>query len=112
MAYEIRVSTYCFFNSIGRLDVYERQPPPFRHNCLHDLESAWWIGLWMTYVFAPILPYKQDVDNFLELFPPPYIKATRPSGIAHLLIQSSLIKTRLAPEQNKLNFWRHACMAI
>jgi hypothetical protein len=26
---------------------------PFRHNALHDIESAWWVGVWMLFVYKP-----------------------------------------------------------
>jgi Fungal protein kinase len=48
-------------------------PQYFRHsniNCLHDLESTWWIAIWLTFVFAPNAPSEQDIRNFHALFPP------------------------------------------
>lgn len=32
----------------------QRRPDtPFRYNALHDIESTWWLGIWMLYFFQP-----------------------------------------------------------
>jgi hypothetical protein len=33
--------------SFGRIET------PFRYNALHDIESTWWLGVWMMYFFKP-----------------------------------------------------------
>ena len=29
------------------------KPLPFHYNAIHDIESAWWIGLWMLFFYKP-----------------------------------------------------------
>ena len=29
------------------------EPAPFHYNAIHDIESAWWIGLWMLFFHKP-----------------------------------------------------------
>jgi hypothetical protein len=107
MASEVRTSEYLFksnlpqFNELG--DMVDIFLPPFRHNCLHDLESAWWIGLWTTYVFAPDAPSAEDVTRFKLVFPPSYIQTQRTDAGATLLISSSWGR-ELRPAQNGLVF--------
>ena len=85
--------------------------PLFQHNCLHDLESTWWIGLWTTYVFAPEVPSEQDVYNFHRIFPAPLTpNPLRTSPAAPSLIHSQLLE-ETRPRQNELvfnamNIWR------
>jgi hypothetical protein len=107
MAIEVRASGYAFQNPAPRFNEL-RKPvyftlPPFRHNCLHDLESAWWIGLWTTYVFAPDAPSAEDATRFQEVFPPSYIQTRRTDARASLLISRSW-EPGLRPQQNGLVF--------
>ena len=48
--------------------------PAWKHNALHDLESVWWIAVWVIYVFrnepSNVMPNSQDSQRFGELFPP------------------------------------------
>ena len=108
MAIEVRGSRFFFPDRAPRFDeqgmmVDPPGLPPFQHNCLHDLESAWWIGLWTTYVFAPNAPSAQDIAHFEELFPPPLTQKLRTSTGAHFLISEPL-PPALRPQQNELVF--------
>jgi hypothetical protein len=108
MALEVHESGYLFPSNTPRFDaqgqVMDPPPlPPFRYNYLHDLESAWWIGLWTTYVFAPNTPSAQDVTHFEELFPPPHTQRMRTSGRSYFLISDPLA-SELCPQQNELVF--------
>jgi len=109
MAVEVRESRYLFYPPASE-DPSRRILSPFRHNCLHDLESTWWIALWTTYVFAPSAPSEQDVIYFHQLFPPLHVQGLRTS-IGHLIIQGSELLD-IRPEQNKPIFdavyrWRY-----
>ncbi|KAF9512938.1 hypothetical protein BS47DRAFT_1362840 [Hydnum rufescens UP504] len=101
MASEVRESKYLFRNPTGRKLSDIKKPPPFQHNRLHDLESTWWIGLWTTYVFAPIVPSEEDVIHFQQLFPPPHVSAPRTSPLALSLIHGDTMAD-FAPQQNNL----------
>jgi hypothetical protein len=109
MAVEVRESIYLFHPPDSE-DPSELILPPFRHNCLHDLESAWWVALWATYVFAPIVQSEQDISYFHQLFPPLHIQGLRTSIGNTLMLGPALLKIR--PEKNKPIFdamyrWRH-----
>ena len=108
MALEVREACYLFPDRTPQFDAQGkviRPPrlPPFRYNYLHDLESAWWIGSWATYVFAPNAPSARDVTHFEELFPPPLSQKMRTSGRSHFLISDPL-EPELHPQQNELVF--------
>ena len=48
-------------------------PRPHGVDALHDLESVWWIAVWVIYVFrneqSNVMPNSQDSQRFGELFP-------------------------------------------
>jgi hypothetical protein len=46
--------------------------PPFKFNCIHDLESVWWIALWVLFLHVPLGDDKDRSAQILkaaELFP-------------------------------------------
>jgi len=46
--------------------------PPFKFNCLHDLESAWWIALWVLFHHVPLGDdgdHSAQTKHAAELFP-------------------------------------------
>lgn len=53
------------------------RPAQWRYNCLHDLESVWWVGVWAAHIFTyelaipseTSLPLSTDKTKFLSLFP-------------------------------------------
>jgi hypothetical protein len=51
------------------------EPLPFRYNALHDIESAWWLGVWMLYFFKPegheesSERSKRRQDETIDVFP-------------------------------------------
>lgn len=48
-----------------------RHSPAWKHNPLHDLESVWWISVWVTYVFMEGRERTPaDTARFNNLFPP------------------------------------------
>jgi hypothetical protein len=107
MALEVRESTYLF----GREPEMEpedfRDLPPFQHNCLHDVESTWWIALWTSYVFGPTVPSQSDVAHFYRIFPPLHVQAPRITLGPSILQSGAVLKMR--PEQNRPVFdaiWR------
>lgn len=53
-----------------------RPIPVWKHNILHDLESAWWVCVWATHYFKPVDDAGRSVritqehaDGFKALFP-------------------------------------------
>jgi hypothetical protein len=100
MAVEVRESKYLFHTPVVRKRSDIKTLPPFQHNCLHDLESTWWIGLWMTYVFGPTAPSEEDVIHFQQLFPPPHALGPHTSGVAPLLIHGNTMLD-FSPQQNQ-----------
>jgi hypothetical protein len=30
------------------------EEPQFRYNAVHDVESAWWVGVWMMFFFKSL----------------------------------------------------------
>ncbi|KEP46548.1 putative kinase domain protein [Rhizoctonia solani 123E] len=62
-------------NSLEEEELRDRRPvkskplPPFRHNELHDLESFWWVCVWMMLYLVPVRKkYKAQLDNFNRVF--------------------------------------------
>ena len=71
---EVRDQRYYFMedeyksNEIGSL----RSRPPFKFSCLHDLESAWWIALWVLFHHVPLGDngsYSAQTKHAATLFP-------------------------------------------
>ncbi|EUC53493.1 kinase domain protein, partial [Rhizoctonia solani AG-3 Rhs1AP] len=56
-------------SSLRLKDKYQWKLPPFRHNPLHDMESIWWLCVWMMF---RLVPAGQDADehsdNYYEIF--------------------------------------------
>ena len=54
---EVRQQRYLFryknYDEDGNYDEVEVLPP-FKFNCIHDLESVWWIALWVLFHHAPV----------------------------------------------------------
>jgi hypothetical protein len=52
-----------------------RKKLTFRYNALHDIESAWWLGVWMMYYFRPegheesSNTSKRRQDETIDIFP-------------------------------------------
>ncbi|KDN34108.1 hypothetical protein RSAG8_12810, partial [Rhizoctonia solani AG-8 WAC10335] len=43
--------------------------PPFRHNPLHDMESIWWLCIWMMFYLVPAgQSVKVQSDNYRQVF--------------------------------------------
>ncbi|KAF9520925.1 hypothetical protein BS47DRAFT_1481235 [Hydnum rufescens UP504] len=107
MALEVRESTYLFGRDAEMEPEEFRELPPFQHNCLHDVESIWWIALWTSYVFAPTVPSQSDVAHFYRIFPPLHVQAPRITLGPSILQSGAVLKMR--PEQNRPVFdaiWR------
>ncbi|CAE6532644.1 unnamed protein product [Rhizoctonia solani] len=53
-----------------------RPLPPFRHNPLHDMESIWWLCLWITFYLVPTSIQSSDAQlkNYHEIFRSPVTK--------------------------------------
>ncbi|EUC53495.1 hypothetical protein RSOL_006320, partial [Rhizoctonia solani AG-3 Rhs1AP] len=47
-------------SSLRLKDKYQWKLPPFRHNPLHDMESVWWLCVWMMF---RLVPAGQDADE-------------------------------------------------
>ncbi|KDN33534.1 hypothetical protein RSAG8_13375, partial [Rhizoctonia solani AG-8 WAC10335] len=44
-------------------------PPPFRHNPLHDMESIWWLCVWMMFHLVPAgQKIAEQSDNYHKVF--------------------------------------------
>jgi hypothetical protein len=41
--------------------------PPFKFNCIHDLESVWWIALWVLFLHFLRGMIKTAVPRFSKL---------------------------------------------
>lgn len=84
------------------------QPPPWRHNILHDLDSVWWISIWATFSFInkQTHPSQADKQRFHGLFP------VSGSSLANRLAVSRTSESREhAPSYNRsiwiiLDQWR------
>ena len=53
-------------------DKYCGSPPLFKFNCLHDLESAWWIALWILFHHVPLRDdgvHTAQTEHAAEQFP-------------------------------------------
>jgi hypothetical protein len=56
----------------NKYDEYYGSPPPFKFNCLHDLESAWWIALCVLFHHVPlgdVEDHSAQTKHAAELFP-------------------------------------------
>ncbi|KDN35957.1 hypothetical protein RSAG8_11168, partial [Rhizoctonia solani AG-8 WAC10335] len=43
--------------------------PPFHHNPLHDMESIWWLCIWMIFRLVPSnVSGKQHIENYQKVF--------------------------------------------
>lgn len=67
----VEVEDLCYINPSGPRDWKARKKPrPFRQNALHDLESFWWVAIWMLFSLVrpsePILPNHHR--NYNEVF--------------------------------------------
>ncbi|CAE6457451.1 unnamed protein product [Rhizoctonia solani] len=63
------------FNSLGEVKLRNPSPveskplPPFRHNELHDVESIWWVCVWMLLYHVPAGGNsKVQLDSFHRVF--------------------------------------------
>lgn len=75
MALEVESSDYLFtprtIDPSGQI-MEPLQSPPFRQNALHDLESIWWVAIWIEFYLvnpnAPLLP--DHHLNYSKVFGP------------------------------------------
>ncbi|KAI6026735.1 hypothetical protein BKA83DRAFT_4247255 [Pisolithus microcarpus] len=70
MACEVGAQSYLFELFVCRPYGYERKCP-FRFNPLHDMESLWWIAMWVVYYHAVQAgePLSEQVGYLHKLFP-------------------------------------------
>ena len=57
-------------------------PPLFKFKCLHDLESTWWIALWVLFHHVPLgddgeEDHSAQIKHAAELFPSVGISSSR-----------------------------------
>jgi hypothetical protein len=68
---EVREQKYIFVEDEYDNDDNDVQAP-FKFNCLHDLESAWWIALWVLFHHIPLgddEDHSAQTEQAAELFP-------------------------------------------
>ena len=79
MAIEVASGKYLFTkrgtgnNILSRMDAYENEQTSsdaqmnvgsgFCNNYIHDLESVWWITVWMVFSFEKAMPIRDDIEN-------------------------------------------------
>ncbi|QRV84894.1 kinase domain protein [Ceratobasidium sp. AG-Ba] len=73
--HDVKAGTYEFMATEVAETAYMHAPeepilPPFRENQLHDLESVWWVCMWMVLrTVGPLdTPTKQFLDNYRHIF--------------------------------------------
>ncbi|KAG8728726.1 hypothetical protein FRC11_010327, partial [Ceratobasidium sp. 423] len=64
----------------------EKPLPPFRHNPLHDMESIWWLCLWIMFYLAPSSTQssKAQLNGYREIFHDQAVKrevVTKPGAL-------------------------------
>jgi Fungal protein kinase len=80
--------------------------PNFRFNCIHDLESCWWIALWVLFHHIPLVDdgHPNQVRHADELFPTLGVSSSRVLAF----ISRSALEKRLADLpptfQKEINF--------
>ena len=72
MAAEAYSQAYLFRPPMLELFTTQADPPAWRHNPLHDLESVWWVAVWCVHYF--VLKEERQNDKpypgrFFALFP-------------------------------------------
>lgn len=53
MPVEVMASQYQFISFKVPISGPSNEDPPFRYNALHDIESVWWVGLWILFFKRP-----------------------------------------------------------
>jgi hypothetical protein len=122
MAWEISRKSYRFFGTDSD-DSFDHMEPtyPFKHNPIHDLESLWWIAIWILTAKAPfgstynkdqnawhwsifysqverhsILTYKAPFLHFIKTLPLPF----REVGFRLASLRSSLVNSYQTAERS------------
>lgn len=95
MAAEVESETYSFLPPSDLSSDTAIEFPVFRYNFLHDLESLWWVALWM------IFNHRDDRDDAA------HSNAERQAGCARMLFpRITLPYGRLSVLQNNATLYR------
>ncbi|KAJ1303672.1 hypothetical protein OPQ81_008099 [Rhizoctonia solani] len=83
--------------------------PPFRHNPLHDMESVWWLCLWVIFYLIPasIESSEEQLKNYHKIFAGWGEKQTMMSQAGTLALFAPHLLEAL-PFFNIMNGWRIA----
>ncbi|KAI5982441.1 hypothetical protein EDD15DRAFT_2324038 [Pisolithus albus] len=108
MACEVGTQGY-LFELFARRPYGDEHDCPFRFNPLHDMESVWWMAMWVVYYHAVQAgePLSEQVGYLHELFPGHLGKRTNAllAGLKFKALPTSYVHAGYAVEYMRGGIW-------